>query len=195
MTPEIAEARRGLLTASMAAVIMGDLKTDGLAKYISKLAGERVYGDLEEDKFKSAKMQDGNDCEPEALDWAEFHFDVPLIRQAHIVHPSIPYVAATLDALAPGFTVEAKSPLFHVWRETTKAKRVPAQYRWQCRWQLWCAQLDDCRFVTYHRKPGGFVIPFTVTTDEIQQMAERAELVESLIRREVEDIQQLRNAA
>jgi hypothetical protein len=193
MTPELAELRRGNLTASMAAVIMGDLKTDGLARYVRKLAGERVYGDLGEEGFTSAKMQDGTECEPEALEWAEFHFDRPLVRGPHIVHPSIPYVAATPDAVLDGIPLEIKSPLFHVWADTLERSRrvsgieaIPSQYRWQCRWQCWCLGVLDGKFISYHRRSGAVVIAFTVTDDEIAQMEKRAQVVEGLVRNWVE---------
>jgi len=182
VTPELRQARLGKLTASKAAVIMGGLKTDGLEGYVSRLAGERIYGDLGEESFQSAKMKDGNVCEPEALDWAEFTFDCTLRRGVCIQHPSIPYVAGTPDALADSFVVECKSPLFHVWTDTRKrGEIIPSEYRWQCRWQLWIAKAlwgwTEGRFISYHRKPRGFVIPFTVTDSEIEQMTERAILV------------------
>jgi hypothetical protein len=178
----------------MAAVIMGGDTTDGLKKYVRKLAGERVYGDLGEESFKSAKMEDGNECEPEALDWAEFTFDCTFQRGVCIEHPTIPYVAGTPDALGDRFVVEAKSPLFHVWYDTRERNEIPSQYRWQCRWQLWIAKAlwgwTEGKFVNYHRKPRGFVIPFTVTDAEIAQMTERAAAVEAKVRACVKSLQE-----
>ena len=180
MTPELANARRGKLTASVAPIIMGGDSTEGLKKLIRKLAGERIYGDLGEESFQSAKMKDGNECEPEALDWAEFTFDCTLRRGVCIQHPTMDYVAGTPDALADslGLVVECKSPLFHVWADTRERGEIPSEYRWQCRWQLWIAKelygWTEGRFVSYHRRPRGLVIPFTVTDQEIEQMKQRA---------------------
>jgi exodeoxyribonuclease (lambda-induced) len=179
----------------MAAVTMGGLNTDGLSKYVRQLAGERVFGDLGEDAYQSPWMRRGNEVENVALDWFEFDQDVTVERQVHVDHPKIPYVAATPDGLLRGqYTVEAKSPSFHVWAETREAwhtgKRgldaIPSQYRHQARWQCWCCALYEGRFVTYHPVSGGLAIPFEITEDDCQRMEERANVVNALVNNWVE---------
>lgn len=197
MTPELAAERLGKLCASEAAVIMGGLDTKGLATLVRRKAGERVFGDLGEEGFKSWQMERGNEVENPALDWFEFEQDVVLLRQQHINHPTIPMVAATPDGLAPGrFTVEAKSPTFHVYCDTVddwrNGKRglqcVPSEYRHQCRWQPWCADLMDGRFVAFHPAGGGqgIVVPYQIIKADCDAMAERVIVVEALIRNWVE---------
>lgn len=197
LTPELEAMRRGKLTASVAATIMGSLKTDGLEKLVRRLAGERVFGDLGEEGFKSGAMKRGDETENEALDWFEFTEDVTLERQAHTVHPTLPFVAATPDGLLRGrYTVEGKCPLFHVWCETFDAWKggargldaVPSEYRHQCRWQCWTCCVREGRFVCYHPAGGGqgVVIPFTITDADCDAMRERAILVEARVQEWVE---------
>jgi exodeoxyribonuclease (lambda-induced) len=197
VTPELRDARLGKITASAAGVVMGGLNTDGLSTYIRRLAGERVFGDLGEEGYASAWMRRGNELENPALDYFEYISDVVVERQAHIDHPTIPYVAATPDGLVRGlYTVEAKSPKFHVWAETREAwqngKRglaaVPSEYRHQCRWQPWCCELREGRFVSYHPVGGGqaVIVPYEITDTECEAMAERSELVNRLVNNWVE---------
>jgi hypothetical protein len=192
LSPENQKQRLGMLTASCAPKIMGGPETKGLSELTRRLAGERLYGDLGEEGYKSWAMERGDEEENPALDWFEFHNDVALERQPFIVHPSIPYVSATPDGLCDDFTVEAKCPLFHVWAETRErwklGKRgmecIPSEYRWQCRWQVWCAGVPGGRFVAYHPAGGGLgvVIPYEVSEIEFEQMAKRVVVVDALVR-------------
>lgn len=193
LSPEHAAHRLGRLGSSDAAVVMGDLKTLGMDKLVKRCAGERVYGDLGEPGFKSWAMERGEQEENAALDWIEFTNEWEIERQAHLVHPNFPWVTATPDGLMRGLrTIEGKCPLFHVWAETRelwqRGKRalaaIPSEYRWQCRWQVWVAGVPEGVFVTFHPVQGGqgIQIPYEVTQSERDQMAERTQLVEGLIR-------------
>jgi hypothetical protein len=189
--------RIGCMTASMAAVIMGADKTEGLKKYVRELAGERVFGPLGEEGFKSKWTDRGHEQENDALSWFEFDSGLTFERQPFVPHPSIPYVAATPDGLLrSSYTVEAKSPSFAIWCETREAvwlgriglDAVPSQYRHQCRWQCWCAGVPEGRFVAYHPAGGGqgIVVPYTITDEEIAAMQKRVVTVEGMIRNWVE---------
>lgn len=197
---ELDPRRLGLQTASMGAVIMGDMKTDGLQKYIRQLAGERVFGNLGEEGFKSKWTDRGKEQEAAAIDWFEFDQGVTLERQPFVPHPTIPYVAATPDGLLRGhYTVEGKAPSFAIWCDTREAvtngqfggcgfAAIPSQYRWQCRFQSWCAGVPEGRFVAYHPAGGGqgVVVPYTIEAARIEEMQARVQLVEGLIRNWVE---------
>ncbi len=189
LTPEQKAQRLGLLTASKAPVVMGGLKTDGLEKYVRQVAGERVYGDLGEEGFHNDWMDRGSEMENPALDWFEFQTEETLERQAFRIHPDVPTAAATPDALGARWTVEAKSPSFHIWCDTREAlqrgqsglEAVPSGYRWQCRWQCWCCGVPEGRFVVWHPASGGLIIPFVVDSAYFEQMAARVRVVEGLI--------------
>ncbi len=197
LTPELAAKRLGKMTASFAPVVMGKLNTDGLSKLVRRLAGERMHGDLGEESYSSWQMDRGNAVEEAAMRFAEFELDTPLLRQQHIDHPTIPNVAATPDGYAPVLlTAEVKCPTWHVFCETVEAWKngrrgidaVPSEYRWQCRWQVWCAQVPEGRFIAFHPAGGGqgIIVPYTVPQSDFDAMAERVVKVEALIRKWIE---------
>lgn len=173
--------RAGKWTASKAAVIMGGLDTDGLAKLVKAVAWERIYGPIE-GGFKSSAMERGNALESEARDWYAFERGVMLTECGLVEHASIPNVAWSPDGLIiPGHAVEAKCPLEMAWMEVRRTGKIPAEYRWQCRWAQWVGMLDGLDFVAYHPHPGGIIIPSEVTSAEKEQMEERVELLEKRV--------------
>lgn len=168
----------------MAPVIMGDLDTVGVAQYVDRLAGERLYGDLGENGYESWAMKRGKQLEALALNWYEFATEHLLDRQPFVQHPRLPYVSSTPDAIIlpkRRKVVEAKAPIFTTWAVCKRLRLVPSEYRWQYKWQLWCVGVLECDFVIWHPKPGGMIIPCSVTTDEMLQMADRAALVEERV--------------
>lgn len=189
MTPELAAARLGHMTASVAPVIMGGLETDGLTKLVRCLAWERQHGDRGEEGFQSAAMKRGNEVEQFALDAYEFEREVSLVRGEFVRHPTIPFVGASPDGYIDRGDekepVEAKSMLVPAFMAVLETNQVPAEYRWQCRWQAWCCGTGHTDFVAWHpaRKP--IIIRFEVLRSECTAMAERAALIESRIRSKV----------
>lgn len=171
------------MTASKAAVVMGGLDTDGLKRYVCQLAWERVYGVSEEEGYTSAAMERGIALEAEALAWYAFETGSALDQDPDriIDHPTMPFVAASPDALREDRTIEAKCPLHFAWMQTKKTGQVPSEYRWQCRWQMWCAGVRLCDFVAYHPSAGGIIVPISLSDDEIAQMTERVPIVEARI--------------
>lgn len=176
MTPELRAKRAGKMTASRAAVLMGGLETSGLDGYIRDLAWERVHGLIEDESYQSAAMLRGKEIEGEALSWYAFATDsvLDVDPDRTIDHPTVPFVAATPDALLPDRVVEVKCPLHREWMECKRRMKPPSQYLHQARWQMWCAGVELCDFVIYHPKVGGLILPFRVTPEECAFMAERA---------------------
>jgi hypothetical protein len=175
--------RLGCMTASMAAVIMGGLNTEGLLKYVQQLAGERLYGDLGEEQHESEWMKRGKRIEAAMLSDYEFNANITLERQPFVPHPTIPYVAATPDGLLRGVrNYEAKNPSWPVWCDSREqwfnGKRgfdcIPARYRWQVRWQSWCCGVTNGVFLCGHPAGGGkfVIVPYEVEQTYFDQMAE-----------------------
>lgn len=182
MTPELRAARAGKLSASKAAIIMGALDTSGLAGLIRDLAYERVHGPLP-DGYQSRAMLEGKENEAKALSWYEFEVGeiLDIDPNRTLIHPKLPFVSATPDALRRDRCVEAKSPEHRAWMDIKKARKVPSEYRWQCRWQMWVRGIDQCDFVAWNPQLEGIIVPFNVTREELAQMEERAHLIESKI--------------
>lgn len=198
MTPEMREQRLGLLTASKAGVIMGDWKRgrETLDRYIRTLAFERVYGDTGEQDYKSAAMDRGNELEPRALEWYAFEKDAVLSPGGICyVHRMFPFVGASPDALLKDRVIEAKCLLHSAWMDSFLSQEIPSTYRWQCRWQQWVLGLDQVDFVVWHPVAGGFVINRRVTADEVEQMTERAFLVDEDVKAAVERLRNRKEAA
>jgi hypothetical protein len=202
MSPELRELRLGKLTASVASIVMAKtpsgLTFDGLMK---TLAWERVHGATEPEGYESYAMRRGTELEAAGLDWYEFETGVTLDRGLHVDHPLMPYVAATPDAIVAGVwmkrrgkaavqgprkVIEVKSPLAPAWMQIKNDRAVPGAYYWQTKWQLWCVGTFDGDFVAWHPIGGGVIVPFTVTVDDMLQMAERAALCEYRIAEWVE---------
>lgn len=179
-SPEWFAARLGKLTASEAATIMGGLKTDGLASYVMDLAWERVHG-ARDAGYQSAAMKRGQQLEPEARGWYEFNQDCEVELVGLIDHPRVPWCAASPDARRPGRVVEIKCLLHRAWMEVQRTRQVPSAYRWQTRWQMWCTGEPACDFVAYHPAAGGLIVPCEVTPAEIEQMTERAYVVNAMV--------------
>ena len=183
MTPELRLARAGKLTASKASIVMGGLDTKGLADYVKETAWERVYGPPDEEGYKSAAMERGTLLEAEALSWYAFETGSALDQDSDraIDHPTVPNVAASPDALRPDRVVEVKCPMPRAWMEVKRTMKVPADYRWQVRWQMWCAGKNLADFVCYHPSAGGIIIAAELSDEDAKAMADRVPVVEAMI--------------
>lgn len=189
MKPELREARAGMLTASMAAVVMGGLRTDGLAAYVNQLAFERLYGVPDDEGYKSRLMNRGTGLEPNALAWYAFDQACELIPgDQFLVHAALPYVGATPDGRLRDRTVQAKCPQAHTWAAVVRAGVVPSEYRWQCRWEPWVSGLWICDFLVWHPQGGGHVIQQQLLPTEAEQMAERAHAVNTMVEQAMSEI-------
>lgn len=198
MTPELRQQRAGKLTASKAAVIMGGLDTSGLASYVKDLAWERVYGITDDEPtYQNAAMERGQLIEAQARSWYEFETDrvVDHDPDRTVDHPAIAMVSASPDGISGDRIVEIKCPLHKAWMDVKRTGLVPAEYRWQTRWQMWCTGLHACDFVAYHPTASGLIVPCSLTSVEIEQMTERAALIETKIAQWVAVLQDTKAAA
>lgn len=194
-SPEWYAIKAGKFSASKAAIIMGGLDTSGLASLIKDLAWERVYGVIDEPQFHSKAMDRGTEKEYEARDWYAFDRDVVIEEVGFVEHASLPNVGWSPDGLFGNRAIEAKCPLHKAWMETKRTGKVPAEYRWQCRWAQWVGRLVGVEFIAYSPQAGGLVVPFEATESEFEQMAERIALLEPKVQEWVEILTDKRNAA
>jgi len=189
--------KAGKWSASKAAVIMGGLDTSGLDSLIKDIAWERVYGPTE-GGFQSKAMERGNEQEPSARDWFAFERDVVIEEVGFVEHATIPNVGWSPDGLYAfqgQRAVEAKCPLHKAWMEVKRTGKVPAEYRWQCRWAIWTGELVGLEFVAYHPQSGGLIVPCELTESERDQMADRVALLEPKVAKWVETLTDKKEAA
>lgn len=189
MDATLAASRVGKMTASMAYTIMGEkLSNKGIQDLVASLAFQRVYGDPQEEGYHSRAMARGNEFEPRAMDWYIFQTDrVPDTTPVCLDHPRVPWVAATPDGLLlPLRIVEAKCLLHKAWMEARERRRVPSSYRWQVQWQLWVTGAQVCDFVVWHPVGGGFVVEVYPDHSDFEQMEQRAQVINNLVRNWVE---------
>lgn len=189
-SPDWYAIKAGKFSASKAAVIMGGLQTSGLQSLIKDLAWERVYGPIE-GGYQNGAMERGSLTEPEARDWYAFAKGVTVEEIGFVEHADIPNVGWSPDGMvgAP-HGIEAKCPLHKAWMETKRTRKVPAEYRWQCRWAMWVGQLETLDFIAYHPKAGGLIVPCLLTDEERDQMCQRVAYLEPKVQEWVEILQQ-----
>lgn len=184
-SPEWYAIKAGKWSASSAAIIMGGLDTKGLSDLVQTIAFERMYGPTEEPRFQSAAMQRGNEMEAEAREWVAFNTDSQIGECGFVEHASIPNVGWSPDGLIlpkRKRATEIKCLLHKAWMEVLRTGKVPAEYRWQCRWAYWVGELDSLDFTVYHPKPGGLSIAVeSPTPEECAQMAERVGVLETKV--------------
>ena len=191
--PEWYAIKAGKWSASNAATIMGGLDTSGLASLVQDIAWERVFGPIESG-FRSEAMDRGIQLETEARRWYCQTQGTIVEEVGFVTHATLPTVGWSPDGLRGSKrAVEIKCPLHKAWMACKKAMKVPAEYRWQCRWAMWTGQLDSLDFVMYHPHPGGLVIPCELLPEEAEQMAERVALLETKVAAWIEVIGNDRN--
>lgn len=178
-TPEWTAIRAGKWSASMGAVIMGGLDTGGLADYIKDIAWGRVFGPPDKG-FKSKAMDRGHETEPDARDWFAFERDIVVEECGFVEHSTIPFLGWSPDGLFDGAkgAIEAKCPLHKAWMETKRTGKIPAEYRWQCKFAQFIGELDELQFIAYHPLPGGLIVPSEITDEEKERIAERITVLE-----------------
>lgn len=182
--------KAGKWSGSNAATIMSGLDTSGLASLVQDVAWERVFGPVRKG-FTSEAMQRGTDLEAEARRWYEQKTGNAIEEVGFVSHASLATVGWSPDGLRASDerrAIEIKSPLHKAWMACRKSGKVPAEYRWQTRWAMWTGQLTEMEFVIYHPDPGGLLIQCEVTDEEIAQMAERVDLLETRVAAWVEII-------
>ena len=178
-TPEWDSVRAGVWSASRAGVTMGGLDTKGLSDYIMDIAWGRVYGPVEHASYKSAAMERGNNLEPGTRERYAFQTDMVIEECGFVMHETLPFVGWSPDGLVGlKHGVEAKNPLHKAYMEVKRTGKIPAEYRWQCKWAMWAGELDSMDFLCDHPSAQLIVIPCEITQDEKDRMTERVALLE-----------------
>ena len=152
-TPEWLQARAGKVTASRINDVMAKIKTGESAArkdYKAQIVAEILTGTPQENGFKSAEMQWGNDQEPFARAAYEIKTGSMVDQVGLVLHPSIERGAASPDGLVgPDGLVEIKCPKTATHLQYLVDGKVPTHYQPQMLWQMACTGRDWCDFVSF----------------------------------------------
>lgn len=194
-SPEWDDIRAGKWSASKGAVIMGGLDTGGLRDLILDLAWGRVFGPPDPG-FKSKAMERGQLVEPESRDWFALTRDVLVEQVGFVEHGRIPHVGWSPDGLYARRrrAIEAKCPLHKAWMHVQETGKVPAEYRWQCKFACFVGQLDGLVFVAYHPRAGGLTVDVEITDSDKDQIEGRIALLEPKVQARVARLQERKAA-
>lgn len=149
LTPDWAAGRRGKLTASCAGEV---LRMSGA--YIRQIRRE-LAGECEEwtDRSDSAATAWGRRHEPMAVAGYELLTGHRVRKPGLIVHPDLPFVAASVDGLVDGDgMLEVKCPYNPDVHLVTMALGIPDEHEPQVQWGLWVLSaygVEWCDFVSF----------------------------------------------
>lgn len=152
------KARLGKVTASRVADLMARTKTGysaSRANYMAELICERLTGSQAE-RFSSAAMQWGTECEPHAKAAYAFLHDAVVDDVGFIPHPSIPDFGASPDGLVgDAGLIEIKCPNTATHIDTLLCDGIDGKYITQMQVQMACTGRQWCDFVSFDpRLPG-----------------------------------------
>ena len=154
--------RAGKITGTCFSVLMSK-KVGGVSRpaMIRRLAEERITG-VREAGFRSEAMIRGEEMEPEARRWYEFHTGNDVTQSAFITHPALPFVGVSPDGLVgEDGGVQIKCPLDEGHKKFVRLSRLPSQYRWQVQGELWVSGREWWDFVSYPDDGDGVILRVT----------------------------------
>lgn len=146
-------ARLGCVTASRVGDVMAKTASGAAGasrkNYLAELVAERLTGKSAE-RFQSAAMAHGTECEPQARLAYEFMADVDVQEVGFIPHPSIPNFGASPDGLVGSDgLVEIKCPATATHIDTLMGARIKREYILQMQVQMACTGRGWCDFVSF----------------------------------------------
>lgn len=147
------EARRGIPTASMFATVMAKGRSGGESltrkKYLYKLAGELLTGDVQEG-YSNAHMERGHEMEPDARNMYALMTDaqpelVGFVRNG-------PKGASPDSLVGDTGMLEIKTKLPDLLIDVLIRDEFPAEHKAQCQGALWVAEREWIDIAVYWPK-------------------------------------------
>jgi putative phage-type endonuclease len=137
-TPEWLAARKGKITASLAAACLGLDPHKGPLAAFNEITGKKSQPD-------NANMRYGREFEAEAISQYEAETGTLVKPGGFWVHPELTWLGASPDGLVGAwYVLEAKCP-------QTLPDAVPAHHEIQCRVQLAVTRRSYCHYFAYCR--------------------------------------------
>lgn len=154
-TPDWYRARRGRLTASKRAEIIGEYHPPAIAAMAEELTQE-LSDDWKRKTFSNEAMDWGRNYERQALTSLELELGLldEMREPGLLFHPQRPYVGATPDAFIqyPNklVTVQVKCPYNPKNHAKVRYEQAISVTYWhQVQWEAWVSGADEILFVSY----------------------------------------------
>lgn len=168
-SPEWIAARLGVPTASAFADVLakGEGKTRG--KYLRVLAGERLTGEPNPDRYENDNMKRGHAMEDDARALYAFQFDADPVPVGFMRRGR---VGASPDRLiGDDGLLEIKTKFPHLLLDVLERDRLPPEHVAQVQGQLWVSGREWCDFIAYWPKMPLFRIRVYRDEDYITNLA------------------------
>lgn len=150
MTPELAAARVGKVTASRISDVLSGGKGITRQKYMAQLAIERISGSPSRIGFFSKSITHGAETEPFARMEYEIRNGVLVLESDFIDHPFIANSGCSPDGLVDDDgLIEIKCTDSHTFVDFALTKIIPEKYRLQMLWQICVTRRTWCDMVFY----------------------------------------------
>jgi len=183
-TPEWHELRLGKATASKIQSIVARAKSGmvaaGRKNYMAELVLERLTGRRDENGFKSASMERGNEVEDDARKVYSFLNSIKIEQVGFVEHPTIEMSGCSPDGLAgDSGLVEFKCPEPAQHLAALEGAKIPLQYLTQMHWQMAC--LPDRQWCDYVSFDPRFPESMRMKVTRIHRDAERIDELEAAV--------------
>lgn len=139
--------RGGMATASCFSKALAGGTGKTRKDYMIKLIAERMTG-IPEESYSNAVMQRGNEIEPDAREFYEMLYGVPVVQVGFISRDED--VGASPDGLVGSSgMLEIKSPNSSTHITTLLADKMPTKHKTQVQGNLWVAEREWIDFMSY----------------------------------------------
>lgn len=171
-TPLWLEWRKDKITSTDAPVLLGFTNYSTIERLWKEKSSETLVS-IKDNKA----MRQGRDLEPVARKMLEAVLDMAL-PPATIASNEIEWAASSLDCWNPEFRVggELKCPSNIDIHDLAVGKSVPLHFMPQIQWQMFCAEVDEWYYASFHEKhPTTPFVYFVVKRDEgmIEEIKEK----------------------
>lgn len=144
------QVRCGIPTASMfsSLITSAGKKSTQMDGYLNTLVSESLMGGPEE-SYSNDAMQRGNEIEPQARAWYEFHTD-NTVEEVGFVLRDDEQVGASPDGIMPNSGLEIKCPKAKTHVSYLRKMTLPAAYVPQVQGCIWLCERESWDFLSYH---------------------------------------------
>lgn len=177
--------RLGKFTASTFKDVMAKPETLTFKKAISRVATEKVTGELVEN-YSNSWMERGHELEPLAAEEYEMINFSDLETTGF--YELNEWIGCSPDRKIKGVNagVEIKCPAYHTHDEYLEKNKLPAEYKWQVQGQLMITGWDYIDFMSFYPKKKSFIIRVLPDDKLITQLKSKLDEAVELAKKRIE---------